>query len=566
MKLSKRINENTFWLLLLCLGAFFINNSALPTDIMETRNIVTAREIVNDGNWLIPTMNGELRLEKPPLPTWVAAIVETINPHDLSTQRSMAGLMAVMWTYFLYLTAFYVSRRRDYARISVVVFITCYNVILMGRSATWDIYCHAFMMGAIYFIMRFLYDDRYYAEPHKWRWAVSAGIMMGLSFMSKGPVSFYALLLPALVGMLFFVRPTMRKKWLPLAVMVLITVALSSWWYIAVWLTDPTAIQSVIHKESGSWVNHNVRPWYYYWRFFAEAGAWGLLLLAGLCVPYWRKKLTSQSRQYTAMVIAFVTCLVLLSLMPEKKMRYLLPLMAYTAYVVAYVAIYFKDCHVWPKTAHAIFVANGAILALVTLAMPVLVHFYVYKPGIIDHGTAIVIDVICLCIAAGFIYNTRLRHMLNIVYGVAVLFLIAECFMIKAIGQSLSNPDRYSIHVVAKQDSVKNLSFYHPKDEALRIEMVYQANRKILPLNVSDTVAVKKASPFVLVSQKPAREEIPAAVLAKVDTVKVAQCDDNTHPKKDKHYNKQFLNQITIVKWKGQADPAKAEATANEAR
>ena len=102
MNISRRLNEETIWLLFLCLAAFFINNSSLPTDIMETRNIVTAREIVADGNWLVPTMNGVLRIEKPPLPTWIAAVVETLNPRDLSTQRSAAGLAAAMWTMFLY--------------------------------------------------------------------------------------------------------------------------------------------------------------------------------------------------------------------------------------------------------------------------------------------------------------------------------------------------------------------------------------------------------------------------------------------------------------------------------
>ena len=72
-------------------------------DIMESRNLVTAREIVEEGNWLIPTMNGVLRLEKPPLPTWVAACIEMISPDNLALQRSAAGVMAVLLVLFLYL-------------------------------------------------------------------------------------------------------------------------------------------------------------------------------------------------------------------------------------------------------------------------------------------------------------------------------------------------------------------------------------------------------------------------------------------------------------------------------
>lgn len=72
------------WVLLclVCLTTFFVDNSVLVPDIMESRNIVTAREMVYDGNWIAPTMNGELRLEKPPLPTWLTAVVEMIAPPD----------------------------------------------------------------------------------------------------------------------------------------------------------------------------------------------------------------------------------------------------------------------------------------------------------------------------------------------------------------------------------------------------------------------------------------------------------------------------------------------------
>jgi len=89
-----------FFVILLLFVTFFANNSALPTDIMESRNIVTAREMVEEGNWLVPTMNGELRLEKPPLPTWVAAIVEFLCPNSLSAQRCAADVMGVVWTFF----------------------------------------------------------------------------------------------------------------------------------------------------------------------------------------------------------------------------------------------------------------------------------------------------------------------------------------------------------------------------------------------------------------------------------------------------------------------------------
>ena len=57
-------------LLMLC-----INIDVIDVTIMEARNFITAREMLTDGNWLLTTMNGEPRYQKPPLPTWT----ETTN-------------------------------------------------------------------------------------------------------------------------------------------------------------------------------------------------------------------------------------------------------------------------------------------------------------------------------------------------------------------------------------------------------------------------------------------------------------------------------------------------------
>ena len=306
-------------LALLCFAAFFVNNGSLRPDIMETRNLETAREMVESGNWLVPTMNGEFRLEKPPLPTWIAAVAQLIAPDNLNVQRTMSGLAGCMLVVFFYLFGLRVTRRHTYAFLSTIMLITCYQIILQARTATWDIYCHAFMMGGIYFLWRGLYT-----KPNVWRNMLLAGVMIGLSFMSKGPVSLYALLLPWIITAIVMKRPQMKGRKLPLAVMIVLAVVISSWWYLTIIATQPEAAQYVIHKETRAWKNHNVRPWFYYWRFFTETGIWTPLMLVALIFPVWRKRLNVMRNPYTAALLWTILQLVLLSLMPEKKMRYLL--------------------------------------------------------------------------------------------------------------------------------------------------------------------------------------------------------------------------------------------------
>ena len=59
---------------LIAILMFAFNMDVLEVTIMEARNFITAREMINDNNWLLTTMNGEPRYQKPPLPTWLAAI------------------------------------------------------------------------------------------------------------------------------------------------------------------------------------------------------------------------------------------------------------------------------------------------------------------------------------------------------------------------------------------------------------------------------------------------------------------------------------------------------------
>ena len=68
--------NNKFYLIaigLVCLAIFFPHLSIVEVNIMEARNFITAREMLEYGNWIHTTMNLEPRYEKPPLPTWMTA-------------------------------------------------------------------------------------------------------------------------------------------------------------------------------------------------------------------------------------------------------------------------------------------------------------------------------------------------------------------------------------------------------------------------------------------------------------------------------------------------------------
>ena len=62
MNISKNISNSLEIIIIVITCLFFtININLVDITIMEARNFVTAREMLQDNNWLMPTFNGEPR-------------------------------------------------------------------------------------------------------------------------------------------------------------------------------------------------------------------------------------------------------------------------------------------------------------------------------------------------------------------------------------------------------------------------------------------------------------------------------------------------------------------------
>lgn len=540
-----KITKEKWTLLLVCFITFFVNNYVFVPDIMESRNIVTAREMVYDGHWLVPTMNGDLRLEKPPLPTWISAVAEIISPDNLPLQRAMAGVAAIFLVFCFY----------EFARkillipplIPALLLCTCYNIILAGRTATWDIYCHAFMMGAIYFFALALKSSKC-----QWSLFISAGIFMGLSILSKGPVSLYALLLPFLISYFIFCRPCMKGKYAAVIVMVLLALIIGCWWYAYIFVYHSAAMSHVAAKESGSWLNHSVRPWYYYWKFFLETGVWSLLLLTAIFFPFKNKNLYTDKKFLQPLIWLFAS-LIFLSLLPEKKSRYLLPILLPACYVMAYLlntwAETFKN-HVATKTDKIIFRINSGTIALVVALLPIAAYIFMYKPGAISFLILSLISIVSWTIAAFLSFSAIRLKPMQMLLCVTILFMLAECFILPFIRNIVNNPDMKSISQTQFDKRLKNMPFYYNDSEPLRIEIVYMAGKTIHPVSVTNMKDLLSKMPCAILTHKRVGQELPSQLWNNADTTYIGLYDDNYRPKDSEWYKIDFIYHVTILKKK----------------
>jgi 4-amino-4-deoxy-L-arabinose transferase-like glycosyltransferase len=551
MNVMRKVKFETLLLVVLCLAAFFVNNGVLPTDGAEVKTIVTGREIVENGSWLLPTMNGELRLGVPPLSGWGAAIMEWLLPDNLSAQRIPVGMMGVMWALFFFATARYLERRRGFAETATIIFITCYNVIYSGRVVNRGIYGYAFMMAAIYFLLKMLYDARYYPFPHKWRWALLSGLMMGLSFLGNGSVAFYSLLLPFMVTMSMARKPEMKGKWLPTLLLVIVALCTFGWWYIYLFSSHPDAFSEALSNEMDAWIS-NTRPWYYYWRFFGETGIWAFFVLASLIVPFWVKKVSTRRLYFLAVVWMLVT-LIVQSLVPRKDMSDLVPMAAPCALSVACLLYYFLEKRAHGKWEKGFFYFNGYFITLVIFALPFFIHFRMTTWHLIDVGTALFVYLFLFSICIYVALSTKRGEAKGIIYGVAALFFVMECFLLGSIGGVFGNSQRKSLGILQGYDELRRLPIYYNADDQLRMELVYESRKQIHPLNLKNPQEVLKAVPCILLTQDDLNKVLPANVAKLVDTLHMGIYDDNRIPRHYEHYNLELVNRVTVLKPKSKA-------------
>ncbi|MCD7900057.1 MAG: glycosyltransferase family 39 protein [Bacteroides sp.] len=507
---------------------------------MESRNLATAQEMVRTGNYLIPTMNGELRLEKPPLPTWIAAVVEQVLPDNLVAQRSVAGVFATLMVIFLFLLVRRFTKNPVPALIASIVLATSFNVIMMGRTATWDIYCHSFMLGAIYFFV-----TGFMRKGSQWMQFSLAGVFMGLSFLSKGPVSFYALLLPFLISYFVALRPSARGKKLPLVLMIVICLIISFWWPAYIAFFHPETGLAIANKESSSWINHNVRPSWYYWKFPAEAGIWAAFWITSLIYYFWKKKPENRKIYFFSIIWTFAA-LILLSVIPEKKTRYLLPLLIPGAMNISFY-FYQSMQGIMARNEKIVFRINGFIIGLVALLIPAVIYFIIPDPGI-SSLIFILISVLSLVLAVCIFKVLFARHTIRIgsfFALVTLLMMMFESFCLIPVGDMFINDNLHSIHHLREESRVKGLPFYHPQEEPLRMELVYEANRTIRPLELNNDSILQASLPFVIVSTQPVKELFgdKHVSIEIIDTF-----DNNWRKVTDKRYNQNLVKEVAIIR------------------
>ena len=433
------------------------NLETLQVSIMEARNFITAREMLNNDHWLLTTMNNVARYQKPPLPAWFSALSGIVfGTKSLFAMRLPAVFMVMLAGSFMYYLSRTILKGRTHSMINVLVLITSFYIIGITFEAPSDIFTHAFMLVAIYYLHKL-----FKSKNTSWKHTIYAGIFLGFSILAKGPISIYALLLPYLIAYGFTFKYKNLKQKLPYIISALILgFAIGGSWYLYVKLQDPTTLDAIAARETSTWTGYNTRPFYYYWSFFTQSGIWTIPAFISLLYPYLKKRV-SHYKAYKFSFLWTITAVILLSLIPMKKSRYLMPVLIPLAFNIGFYIEYlirkFRTLKDKRETLPVYF--NFGLIGLLGIAFPI-VMLALFNTELQNHLIRFIIaSVVLFVIGALILFQLKTKDIKN-VFLLTVLFFASVFIFVLPLSEAFKNETFKSLSNLNEENLQRDIKLY----------------------------------------------------------------------------------------------------------
>jgi len=507
---QSRRQVQLFLLLLISSATLFPHLGHRPADLMEARNFITAREIVRNNNWLIPTLNGTPRIAKPPLPTWITAGVYMLTGQedDNGLLRVPAALMGLGLILALWGLVRCMTENDHLAFVCAAVAATSFLITEMGRNGSWDIYCQSFMLFAIWFLAAGWKQEEKNYIPF-----LGAGTLMACSFMSKGPVAFYTLLLPFAVAYgIAFGTQSMVRKIPPLLLAIVLVIFLSSLWPLLIYLKMPQIFSTTASTEATSWLIRHRRPIFFYAHFPLYTGLWVFYVVAAIFFPFARDRIR-QVGNYRFILLWGLISLFLLTVVPEKKERYLLPAMVPVVILAGHL-IYAQMIAAATQKLHRsdliLVYLQAGFTVFIALAAPVILFLFGVRNELFSTGYVLLWGGMFL-FSAGLAVYSAIKKSVTGQFCVGILFVILVSLSVQpslnAMLRYTYAPSATTLRQVRQIGSIQALPFFaleelNPKD-------IWDVGKIVRHWDVAQNPRPTDGAPLVLLGTRAPAMSLP---------------------------------------------------------
>lgn len=253
-------------------------------------------EMVESGNYLVPTFNGEERLHKPILVYWLMSLPIRVFGATAFAARFFSGVGIMLTCLFTFLTA----RRMFNDRTAFHAFFilgTSIMAMAIGTFATADAVMLPWMTAAMMLFVFACLDGKM-----KFHYFLGIGVALGLGLLAKGPVALLPVLAMIVTMILARKEPTVKPLrftgWILLAVIIAIGMFIA-WGIPANIATEGRFLQEglgkhVVARSTGSFEGHggNFLLYLFFYPAIIIAGffPWSQHI-AGACTAVWGKRL-----------------------------------------------------------------------------------------------------------------------------------------------------------------------------------------------------------------------------------------------------------------------------------
>ncbi|ABV35533.1 undecaprenylphosphate-alpha-4-amino-4-deoxy-L-arabinosearabinosyltra nsferase [Shewanella sediminis HAW-EB3] len=315
---------------------FFIMLYLLPLGLRdlwspdELRYAEIAREMVDSGNWIVPTFNDIRYFEKPVMGHWMNAISQVLFGENNFSVRAASAFSTLGAAFCLFLLVGRFANRKQ-AWVTVSVFLSLFLVSNLGTYSVLDGMLNLWLTAAF---TAFFYAADSPTTSQRCRFYGLAGLFCACALLTKG---FLALALPVIVVVPFMIWQRqlvdiLRWGWWVMLVALIVTLP----WALAIHAAEPDYWHYFfwvehIQRFAAEDAQHTSPAWYYLPYLLLGTLPW--LFLAPSAIKHLKGHWQSPLLRY-ALLWALIP-FIFFSAAKGKLVTYILPCMAPLAIILA---------------------------------------------------------------------------------------------------------------------------------------------------------------------------------------------------------------------------------------
>lgn len=247
----------------------------------EGRYAQIPKEMLLAGEWVVPTLQGEPYLDKPPLMYWLIGL----SYRMFGVSPAAARLVPAVCVHLTILAVYLLGRRSVGQRAALwaaLLLSVAPGFVSVARLLVLDgllVLCVSLSVLCGFEAVR--------TGRLRWGWWLASAVASGLGFLTKGPISEVLLFVPLWVYGYLATTPA-RPRWFHYLAFVAVVAAVNVPWYVAIYFREPAFLKHFFWEHN---VQRFLQPfdhlqpvWYY-----APLLLGGLLPGTLLLVPYLRQ-------------------------------------------------------------------------------------------------------------------------------------------------------------------------------------------------------------------------------------------------------------------------------------